>query len=106
MMREDQAMPACARGEIVRRGEVAVYHVWTRCVRQAFLCGYHALTGRNYSHRRKWIRRFQERLAAFFALEISFRAEMSNHLHLVLRARPDVMRHWSDEKENVECLRF
>ena len=30
-------MAGCARSEIVRCGEVGVYHCWARCVRRAFL---------------------------------------------------------------------
>ncbi len=90
-------MPACARGEIVRDGEVGVYHLWTRCVRRAFLCGNDPLTGINYNHRRDWIRQFQQQLAALFGLDIGFHAELSNHLHLILRSRPDVVEGWSEE---------
>ena len=89
-------MASCPRGEIVREGEVGVYHVWTRCMRRAFLCGIDRLTGQDYNHRRDWIRAFQQRLASLFALEIGFHVELSNHIHLVLRARPDVVGSWSD----------
>jgi len=37
-------------------------------------------------------------LAAQFGIEIGFRAELSNHIHLVLRTRPDVVDTWSDEQ--------
>jgi hypothetical protein len=90
-------VPACARSEIVREGEVGVYHCWSRCVRRAFLCGHDELTGRDYEHRREWVRTFCERLAGLFGVEVGFHVEMSNHLHLVLRTRPDVVDLWSDE---------
>ena len=39
-----------------------------------------------------------EQLAGLFCIEVAFHAEMSNHLYLVLRTRPDVapsgMRHF------------
>jgi len=89
-------VPCLLVPEIVREGEVGVYHVWNRCVRRAFLCGIDWLTGQDYNHRRDWIRAFEQRLASLFALEIGFRAELSNHIHLVLRARPDVVNSWSD----------
>ncbi len=75
-------MAACPRREIVRKGEPGIYHVWTRTVRQAFLCGRDLVTGQDYSARRIWIREFQQVLAGIFAIEVAFRAEMSNHLHL------------------------
>jgi len=55
--REVTAMPAYARREIVREGEVGVYHCVARCVRRAFLCGHDALTGKSFEHRKGWIRR-------------------------------------------------
>lgn len=89
-------MVACARREIVRQGEVGVYHCWARCVRRAFLCGKDPLTGRDFQHRRAWLRDLEEQLAGLFGIEVAFHAEMSNHLHLVLRTRPDVVAGWSD----------
>lgn len=91
-------MPACARREIVRQGEPGIYHCWSRTVRQTNLCGKDQTTGKDYSVRRDWIRAFQERLAGLFAVEIAFRAEMSNHFHLILRTLPEVARQWSDEE--------
>lgn len=91
-------MPSCPRSQIVREGEVGVYHIWSRCVRRAFLCGKDPITGEDHSHRRDWIRGFQQQLAALFGIEIGFHAELSNHLHLVLRARPDVVETWTDEE--------
>ena len=77
---------------------MGVYHVWSRCVRRAFLCGTDPFSGQDYTHRRDWIRDFQRRLAGLFGIEIGFRAELSNHIHLVLRARPDVVEMWTDEE--------
>jgi len=90
-------MPSCARAEIIRPEEVSVFHCWNRCVRRAFLCGKDQTSGIDYEYRRDWIRDMEEHLAGLFAIEIGFRGEMSNHLHLVLRTRPDVARTWSDE---------
>jgi hypothetical protein len=39
----------------------------------------------------------QRLLAGLFGIEIGFRAELSNHIHLVLRNRPDVVKTWSDQ---------
>ena len=47
-------MPACARKEIVRHGEPAIYHAWSRCVRRAFLLGTDPLTGRDYARLLDW----------------------------------------------------
>ena len=91
-------MPGCARAEVVEPGIVGLFHCWGRCCRRAWLCGVDPATGTDYEHRRSWIRQLQEQLAGLFAVEIEFHAEMSNHLHLVLRTRPDVVDTWSDEE--------
>ncbi len=88
-------MVAYARRKLLGRDRKAVYHCWVRCVRRAFLCGLDPLTGRDFSHRRDWILTREEQLAALFAIEVEFHAELSNHLHLMLRSRPDVARRWS-----------
>ena len=61
-------MVANARSEIVRRGEVGVYHCWARCVRRAFLCGMDPLTGQNFEHRREWLHQLQGQLAGLFGI--------------------------------------
>ena len=95
-------MPACARRCLIDRKRVQVVHCISRCVRRAYLCGKDLRTGTDYGHRREWIRQLLEELAAFFAIEIGFYSVMQNHLHLVLRSRPDVARRWPKEKV-VRC---
>lgn len=91
-------MPACARREVVDEDEVGIYHVWGACVRQSFLCGLDPITGKDYTYRRDWIRQTIEAFAGLFAIEVGFRAELVNHLHMVLRTRPDLVPTWSDEE--------
>ncbi len=91
-------MPAYARHEIVPNDEVGVYHCIARCVRRAFLCGVDPLTGHDYEHRKEWIRERLAPLASIFAIDICGYAIMSNHMHVVLRARPDLAREWSEEE--------
>ena len=88
-------MVAYSRRKLLGRDRKAVYHCWARCVRRAFLWGQDQLTGQDYSHRRDWILTREEQLAGLFAIEVEFHAELSNHLHLMLRSRPDVARRWS-----------
>jgi hypothetical protein len=91
-------MPAYARRDIVAEGEVGMYHCMARCVRQAFLCGRDAASGKDFEHRRGWIQRRLEKLAAIFAVDVCGFSVMGNHLHVVLRIRPDVVEGWSDEQ--------
>ena len=90
-------MPAYARREIVPSDEVGVYHCTARCVRRAFLCGVDSYSGQDYEHRREWIRQRLEHLASIFAIDICVYTVMSNHLHLVVRTRPDLVPEWSAE---------
>ena len=71
------------------------------------------LTSKDYSHRREWIRNRQEQLAQLFAIELEFRAELSNHLHAVLRTRPEiakrftpreVVRRWLTITKLAKCM--
>ena len=81
-------MPACARREIVRQGQAGIFHVFSQCVRQAFLLGIDPLTGRDYNHRRQWFVDRLQRLTANFVVDVGFAGIMSNHFHLVLRTSP------------------
>lgn len=50
------------------------YHVISRCVRRAFLCGDAA------EHRRGWVRELIQQAAAAYAIDVLTYAVMSNHL--------------------------
>jgi len=90
-------MPAYARKEIVDEAVVGIYHCVSRCVRRAFLCGVDRYSGKNFDHRKVWVRDRLEELAGIFAIDILGFSLMSNHIHVLLRNRPDVSRDWSDE---------
>ncbi|QEH35209.1 hypothetical protein OJF2_37560 [Aquisphaera giovannonii] len=76
--------------------EVGAYHCVQRVVRRAALCGADRATGQDFGHRRDWIRGRLEQLAGAFAIEVAGFAVMDNHLHLVLRIRPDLAAAWDD----------
>ena len=46
-----------------------------------------------------------EALASVFACDVLSYAIMSNHLHVILRNRPDVVEAWSDEEAAIRWLR-
>lgn len=90
-------MARMARAEVFSPDEIAVVHVMNRVVRRCFLLGNDSVTGRNYDHRKQWIEDLLKQFAAQFGIDLLGFAVMSNHFHLILRSRPDVVATWSDE---------
>ena len=74
------------------------YHLASRCVRRAFLCGVDEYTGRNCTHRRTWLVERMRQLSPSFAVDIYSYTVLSNHFHLVLRHDPLAHRWWTDEE--------
>ena len=99
-------MPTYARRQIVVEDQVGVYHCIARCVRRAFLCGLDPYTGQDYSHRKEWILDRLRELAGLFAIEVCGYSVMSNHLHLVLRIRPDIAGQWSADEIALRWCRI
>ncbi len=99
-------MPRQARGEYLDPGEVQIVHAVQRCVRRAYLCGVDAVTGKSFEHRRQWIRDRLEFLASVFAVDCLTYTILSNHMHLVLRSRPDIVNEWSDDEVARRWLRL
>ena len=83
------------RKELVDETIANYYHCWSRCVRRAFLCGADTVSGNNFEHRRGWIEQRLALLGQAFAVDIAAYAVMSNHVHSVLRNRPDIAQSWT-----------
>ena len=75
-------------------------------VRRAFLCGEDPYSWKSYEHRREWIRERLEFLASIFGIDCLTYTVLSNHMHVVLRSRPDVVRRWSNRKVAEQWLRL
>ncbi len=67
---------------IVDNEQAQWYHIISRCVRRAWLCG------DGFAHRKDMIRKRLVLLRKIFCIEIASYAIMDNHLHLVLRLDP------------------
>ena len=76
------------RSHLVSTEEPGSFHVVSRCVRRAFLCGKDQLTGKCFEHRRQWIEDRILELAECFAVSVYAFSVMSNHWHLVLYVDP------------------
>ena len=74
------------------------YHVVSRCVHRAFLCGYDPLTGKDYSHRKQWLIDRLNFLVQYFAVDLYGYAIMSNHFHLALYHDPKAHLLWSRDE--------
>jgi len=85
-------MPRVNRTEICATDEIQAFHLINRCVRRTYLCGEDVTSGKDYSHRKEWIRSRLEELAGIFALDVMSFAVLSNHLHVVVRTRPDIVK--------------
>src|SRR6056297_3084479 len=87
-----------ARENQISLDATSTYHCISRCVRRQFLCGKDANTGKDFSHRRDWIRARIFELQSIFAIEVCAYAVMSNHVHLVLCVQQDVALDWDDQE--------
>lgn len=74
------------------------YHICSRTVRKAFLCGVDKETGVSYAHRRSWIEKRIFQLSQAFAIDICAHAVMHNHLHLVLHVDSEQVKSWTTEE--------
>src|SRR5690554_241195 len=86
---------------VARKQQICVeqtpyYHVISRCVRQAFLCGKDAHTGISFEHRRQWLIDRIKQVTSVFAIDVCSYAIMNNHLHLVLRVGDNTL--WTDKQ--------
>lgn len=86
------------RSTLVSLAETPWYHVVSRCVRRALLCGQDAHSGQSFEHRRTWIVERIKQLAGVFAVDVAAYAVMSNHYHLVLRIDAERAQRWSQNE--------
>jgi hypothetical protein len=89
-------MARLSRAEIFDPSEIVAVHTMARTNRRCFLIGDDQFTGKNFDHRKRWIEDKLKHLAANFGIDLLAFSCLSNHFHLVLRSRPDVVKTWDD----------
>ena len=98
-------MPWNRRRDLIDHSTVGLYHCFSRCVRRSFLLGTE-LGGLDISHRQDWVRQRLEALASIFSVDVCDHTVMDNHLHVILRNRPEVVHGWSNEEVARRWLRL
>jgi hypothetical protein len=92
-------MAAYARKLITLEGEVASYLLTNKCVRGAFLCGEDRASGRNYSHRKKWLEdRIKYVINNCFFIDLLSYSILCNHFHTTVTTRQDIAALAPDEE--------
>ncbi len=86
------------RSQQISLSDTPFYHVTSRCVRRASLCGKDPLTQKSYEHRREWIENRLRLLSSLFAIEVCSYALMSNHIHVLTKLTPEESASWSTQE--------
>jgi len=89
---------ARARENLIDLSATPYYHVISRCVRRAFLCGKDRYTGKDYSHRRQWVLDKITLLSGVFSIDIAAYSLMSSHYHLIIRVNREQALAWSQDE--------
>ena len=86
------------RKVLISLADTPYYHITSRCVRRAYLCGVDHYSGQNYEHRRQWVVDRIRLLSSLFAIDVCAYAVLSNHYHLVLKMCPGQLTDLSDDQ--------
>lgn len=91
-------MTRATRADIYAHDEIAIVHAMNRTARGCCLMGTDEITGLNFDHRKRWIEEIFESFAQSFGIDLLVFALMPNHMHLVLRSRPDCVDQWDNRE--------
>jgi len=86
------------RGSLINPKEVTIVHAVAKTARNLFLLGEDFATSTRNSHRKVWIVDILEFQSSLMAIDLLDFCVMDNHIHQVLRSRPDVVKKWSNRE--------
>ena len=86
------------RKALISLADTPYYHITSRCVRRAYLCGVDHYSGQSYEHRRQWVVDRIRLLSSLFAIDVCAYAVMSNHYHLVIKVCPKQLEALTEEE--------
>jgi REP element-mobilizing transposase RayT len=89
------------RGSLIKPDEITIVHTVAKTVRNLFLFGGDLASQTHNSNRKDWILDIIEFQSSLMAIDLLGFALMSNHIHQILRSRPDVVKKW----DNLEVAR-
>jgi len=94
------------RSHLVDPDEPGFYHLTSRCVRRARLCGYDSISGKSFEHRRAWIEKRIHYLSRIFCVSVYAYAVMNNHYHIVLKLDPPAAKELTDNEVAERWLKL
>jgi REP element-mobilizing transposase RayT len=95
-----------ARYLVAPPGKDGIFHCRSRTVRRSFLLGLDPYSGKNFDHRKEWVRQRLIFLASIFSIEVGAYACMINHLHVILKSSASTVNTWSNEEVARRWLRL
>lgn len=86
------------RGSLIDSNEVNIVHTVAKTSRNLFLLGTDPVSKIDKSHRKDWILDIMIFQSSLMAVDVLAFSLMSNHVHQILRNRPDVAKIWSNDE--------
>jgi len=86
------------RSSLINPDEITIVHAVAKTARNLFLIGQDHHLNSDFSHRKDWVFSIMEFQSSLMAVDVLDFAVMSNHIHFVLRSRPDVVKAWDDQE--------
>lgn len=86
------------RRSLIDPDQVTIAHVVAKTARNLFLLGVETQATDYNSHRKDWIVDILEFQSSLMAIDLLDYCLLSNHIHQILRSRPDAVKEWTDEE--------